>query len=62
MKSILFVHHGAGIGGASINLRSVVRSFENKGYNLTVLLLQDSEAKKLFLVNNKHVCACINRD
>ncbi|MAD75424.1 MAG: hypothetical protein CML20_11650 [Rheinheimera sp.] len=48
-KTILFVHHGVGIGGASINLRSVVKSFEGKGYDLIVLFLQDSDAKKLFL-------------
>lgn len=48
MKRILFVHHGVGIGGASINLRDVVKSFEGKGFKLIVLFLQDSDAKNIF--------------
>jgi glycosyltransferase involved in cell wall biosynthesis len=49
MKTILFVHHGIGIGGASINLQTVVKNFQDKNYNLIVLFLQDSDATKLFL-------------
>lgn len=41
-KKILFIHHAAGWGGASINLINIINSLDKTHYIVEVLLLKDS--------------------
>ena len=45
---ILFIHHGYGIGGAPINLLNIIKELDFKYYEPVVLLLQESEVRRIF--------------
>ncbi len=46
--TILFIHHGQGIGGACMSLLYLVQGLLEKGHTVRVLFLQNSEAFTLF--------------
>jgi len=50
-KKILCVHHGTGIGGASLELLYLLQKANRDAFDLKVLCLHDSEAKDLFRDN-----------
>lgn len=47
-KKILFIHHGIGIGGASLSLLYLVQSLDKKQFEPYVLFMQDSAAVTMF--------------
>ncbi|WP_404401775.1 glycosyltransferase [Idiomarina seosinensis] len=58
-KKILMVHHGAGIGGAPKSMSLIARRLASSNYDVTVLLLKDSSAKRLF--EDKNINLVISR-
>ncbi|MFA6233811.1 MAG: glycosyltransferase family 4 protein [Bacteroidota bacterium] len=48
MRSILYVHHGKGIGGAPLSLLYLIRGLDRSRYQPTVLCIHESEAAELF--------------
>ena len=53
-QTILYIHHGKGLGGAPISLLTLIKALDLTCYRPIVLFLYDSEALKLFRddVNN----------
>jgi len=49
--NILFVHHGVGIGGASVSLNSILAKLDQNIYNSAVLCIHDGKHIKLFKKN-----------
>ncbi len=47
-KKVLFIHHGWGIGGAPISLLKLAVGLEEKGYQIKVLFLKQSDVVALF--------------
>lgn len=58
---ILFVHHGKGIGGASLSLLYLVLGLDPKKFQPIVLFMADSAAVELFKQNNIQIIGPINR-
>jgi glycosyltransferase involved in cell wall biosynthesis len=52
MKKILFVHHGEGLGGASVSLINTINSLDREKYIVSVLLIKKSSVVKLLSDNN----------
>ncbi len=48
MRSILYVHHGKGIGGAPLSLLYLIRGLDRTRYRPVVLCIHESEAAELF--------------
>lgn len=51
-KKILFIHHGQGIGGASISLINTILALDKEKYKASVLLLKESNVVKLLNQHN----------
>jgi glycosyltransferase involved in cell wall biosynthesis len=54
-RKILFVHHGTGIGGASLELLYLLQKLDRNAFYPKVLCLHDSDAKELFTANGIEV-------
>ena len=48
IKTILYIHHGKGLGGAPLSLLNLIKSLDRRFYTPIVLFLHDSEALTLF--------------
>ncbi len=58
---ILFIHHGTGIGGASLSLLYLASGLDKELFDVSVLFMQASEAVDLFKQSNLNVVGPINR-
>lgn len=52
MTCVLFVHHGRGIGGASINLLNILKYLDKEKYSPIVLLIHDSNLREELELRN----------
>lgn len=59
-KKILFIHHGTGIGGASLSLLYLVQSLDKKQFEPFVLFMQDSAAVTMFLEHKINTLGPLN--
>ena len=58
---ILFIHHGAGWGGAPISMMNTINKLDKSQYEPHVLLLQDSVVKDRLAENNIAYTVCKSR-
>ncbi len=58
---ILFIHHGKGIGGASLSLLYLVLGLDKQKFHPIVLFMANSAAVELFRKNNIQIIGPINR-
>lgn len=58
---ILFIHHGKGIGGASLSLLYLVLGLDKQKFHPIVLFMANSAAVELFRKNNIQIIGSINR-
>jgi glycosyltransferase involved in cell wall biosynthesis len=59
-KKILFIHHGTGIGGASLSLLYLVTSLDLNLFEPIVLFMADSPAVKMFVEHQIQVLGPLN--
>lgn len=59
-KTILYIHHGKGLGGAPISLLTLIKGLDLAKYRPLVLFLYDSAAIQLFLQAGIEVLGPIN--
>ena len=59
-QTILYIHHGKGLGGAPISLLTLIKALDLTRYRPVVLFLYDSEALKLFRDEGVEVVGPIN--
>ncbi len=52
MKKILFIHHGEGVGGASVSLINTILALDKSKYKVSVLLLKESNVVDLLAEKN----------
>lgn len=58
---ILFVHHGKGIGGASLSLLFLVKGLDRHEFKPVVLFMQNSAAVQMFVREGVEVVGTINK-
>lgn len=59
-QTILYIHHGKGLGGAPISLLTLIKALDPTRYRPVVLFLYDSEALKLFRDEGVEIVGPIN--
>lgn len=55
VTTVLYIHHGKGLGGAPLSLLNLIKSLDRTRYKPEVLFLHDSAARELFEKEGIHV-------
>src|SRR5277367_6848761 len=59
-KTILFIHHGKGLGGAPLSLLYLIQGLDKSKYHPCVLFLHDSEVIEMYKKNGIETFGPIN--
>lgn len=61
MRTILYIHHGKGLGGAPLSLLQMVLALDRSQFHPVVLFLHDSDAMGLYREHGVEVLGPVNR-
>jgi glycosyltransferase involved in cell wall biosynthesis len=61
LTKVLYIHHGKGLGGASLSLLLLIKALDKTKFKPTVLFLHDSDAVKLYRQHGIDIAGIVNR-